>query len=41
VLRSVLDQARVAGLHAECVGIPPQSQRLTERVLNSEKDPLG
>lgn len=41
VLRSVLDQARVAGLRAEAVGIPPQSQRLTERVLNSEEDPLG
>lgn len=41
VLRSVLDQARMAGLRAEVVGIPPQSQNLTERVLNSEKDPLS
>ncbi|ODU06158.1 MAG: hypothetical protein ABS81_05475 [Pseudonocardia sp. SCN 72-86] len=41
VLRSVLDQARLAGVVAEAVGIPPQSQRLTERVLNSDHNPLG
>jgi SulP family sulfate permease len=41
VLRSVLDQARTAGLAADVEGIPPQSQQLTERVLRSEKDPLG
>lgn len=41
VLRSVLDQARAAGLRAEAVGIPPQSRKVTERVLGAEKDPLG
>jgi sulfate permease, SulP family len=41
VLRSVLDQARVAGLAAEVRGIPPQSQALADRVLKSEKHPLG
>ena len=41
VLRSVLDQARVAGLTAEARGTPPQSRKLTERVLGAERDPLG
>ena len=41
VLRSVLDQARVAGLSAEASGVPPQSQQLTDRVLSPETDPLG
>lgn len=41
VLRSVLDQARAAGLKAQAAGIPPQSEALTERVLNSEDDRLG
>ncbi len=41
VLRSLLNQARGAGLTAEVHGIPPQSQRLTERVLNSATDPFG
>ncbi len=41
VLRSVLDQARAAGLDAEAKGVPPQSQKLTERILNSPSDPLG
>lgn len=35
VLRSVLDQARAAGLTAEARGIPPQSEDLTRRVLTS------
>lgn len=37
VLRSVLDQARVAGLAAQVRGTPPQSQALADRVLNPEK----
>lgn len=41
VLRSVLDQARSAGLEAHAQRIPLQSQQLTERVLNSPTDPLG
>ncbi|MPZ72973.1 MAG: STAS domain-containing protein [Nitriliruptorales bacterium] len=41
VLRSVLDQARGAGLQAKVQGVPPQSQQLTERVLNSQSDLLG
>ncbi|MDN5859213.1 MAG: hypothetical protein L0H84_11380, partial [Pseudonocardia sp.] len=32
-LRAVLDQARTAGLTADVVDIPPQSQRLTERIM--------
>lgn len=40
VLRSVLDQARGAGLDADVQGIPPQSQQLTERALWSDTDPL-
>jgi SulP family sulfate permease len=40
-LRSVLNEARVAGLAAEVRGIPPQSQALAGRVLDSESDPLG
>ncbi|GAA5103607.1 SulP family inorganic anion transporter [Haloechinothrix salitolerans] len=40
VLRSVLDQARVAGLEAEVHDIPPQSERLTHRVLGPDTDPL-
>lgn len=40
VLRSVLDQARVAGLAAEVHDIPPQSERLTHRVLGPDTDPL-
>ena len=40
-LRSVLDQAREAGLAAEVRGIPPQSQGLAGRVLDSKSDPLG
>lgn len=40
VLRSVLDQARVAGLEADVHGIPPQSERLTHRVLGPDTDPL-
>ena len=41
VLRSVLDEARGAGLAAEVRGVPPQSQALADRVLTPEKDPLG
>lgn len=41
VLRSMLEQARAAGLEATVRGIPPQSRQLTERVLNSESDVLG
>jgi SulP family sulfate permease len=41
VLRSVLDQARAAGLDTEVQGVPPQSRELTERVLGSESDPLA
>lgn len=40
VLRSVLDQARVAGLDADVHGIPPQSEALTHRVLGPDTDPL-
>ncbi|RDH79940.1 SulP family inorganic anion transporter [Mycolicibacterium moriokaense] len=41
VLRSMLDQARQAGLEAMVTGVPPQSQALADRVLKPEKDPLG
>ncbi len=41
VLRSVLDRARSAGLTADAVGVPPQSRRLTERILGPDTDPLG
>ncbi|MGE0296929.1 SulP family inorganic anion transporter [Pseudonocardia sp.] len=41
VLRSVLDQARLAGLTTEVTGVPPQSRALTARVLDSEDDPIG
>ncbi|MDN5747279.1 MAG: STAS domain-containing protein [Pseudonocardia sp.] len=40
-LRAVLDQARAAGLTAEVVDIPPQSQRLTERIMAPTEDPLS
>ncbi|WP_157617243.1 SulP family inorganic anion transporter [Saccharomonospora marina] len=40
MLRSVLDQARGAGLRADVNGIPPQSRKLTERVLGPEIGPL-
>jgi SulP family sulfate permease len=41
VLRSVLDQARDAGLEATVDGIPPQSQQLTDRILTPAQDPLS
>jgi len=41
VLRSVIDQARGAGLETTVQGVPPQSQQLTERVLRGDRDPLG
>lgn len=41
MLRSVLDQARDAGLAAEATGVPPQSQGLSDRVLKPESHPLG
>jgi SulP family sulfate permease len=41
MLRSVLDQARLAGLAAAVRGVPPQSQALADRVLTPENDPLG
>jgi SulP family sulfate permease len=41
VLRSVLDQARTAGLDADVGGVPPQSAALVERILESPADPLG
>lgn len=41
VLRSVLDQARDAGLEASVDGIPPQSQQLTDRILTPAQDPLS
>ncbi|PXY26888.1 hypothetical protein BAY60_10285 [Prauserella muralis] len=40
VLRSVLDQARDAGLAARIRGVPPQSRRLTERILGPPTSPL-
>ncbi|MPY77314.1 MAG: STAS domain-containing protein [Actinophytocola sp.] len=40
VLRSLLDQARAAGLEADVHDIPPQSERLTHRVLGPDTDPL-
>lgn len=40
VLRSVLDQARVAGLVATVHGVPPQSKELVGRVLLPDNDPL-
>ncbi|MGE3660868.1 MAG: SulP family inorganic anion transporter [Pseudonocardia sp.] len=40
MLRSVLDQARSAGLHADHRGIPLQSRELTARILTPERDPL-
>jgi SulP family sulfate permease len=41
VLRSVLDQARDAGLDANFDGVPPQSAALVERILGATADPLG
>lgn len=41
VLRSVLDQAREAGMEASVEGIPPQSKQLTERILEPAVDPLA
>jgi SulP family sulfate permease len=41
VLRSVIDQARDAGLDTSIEGVPPQSQQLTQRVLSGESNPLG
>lgn len=41
VLRSVIDQARDAGLETRIQGVPPQSQQVTERVLSGESNPLG
>jgi SulP family sulfate permease len=41
VLRSLLDQARDAGLAADVRGVPPQSRELTERILAPESHPLG
>lgn len=41
VLRSVLDQARGAGLTTEVTGVPPQSRDLVARVLDPIADPLG
>lgn len=40
-LRSLFDQARAAGLEARAHRIPPQSQRLTQHILDSPTDPLG
>lgn len=40
-LRAVLDQARAAGLTADVVDIPPQSRRLTERIMAPTEDPLS
>lgn len=40
VLRSVLDQARGAGLISDVRGIPPQSWQLTDRILRPDTDPL-
>ncbi|MQA16360.1 MAG: STAS domain-containing protein [Pseudonocardiaceae bacterium] len=41
VLRSVLDQAKAAGLDAGIEGTPPQSRALTERILTPVDDPLA
>jgi SulP family sulfate permease len=41
VVRSVLDQARTAGLEAAATGVPEQSRALVARVLDGSGNPLG
>ncbi len=41
MLRSVLTQAREAGIDASVEGVPPQSRQLTDRILTPADDPLA
>jgi SulP family sulfate permease len=40
-LRSTLQEARQAGLAVEIVDVRPRWQPLVDRIISSERDPLG